>query len=82
MQSPESPLSSDTLLNIHEVMAEAAADKRAEKEPETTQTFRTKKRVKDLEEQICARHGITPSDFHRKCSETLVKDYLPAGEKV
>lgn len=79
MSKPANPdfLEETPLLNVHEVLAEAAAATRALDEPMTSMTFRLPTRLKTQVDAICSSNGTNSSEFYRQCGETLVSDYLP-----
>lgn len=65
------------LLNVHEVLSDAANGEPPAVEATCSQSFRLSRKVKHLADEICKNNGTTASEFYRKCAETLVAEYLP-----
>lgn len=61
--------------DVHHAMKEAQF-RRFEKPELVTSSFKIDANSKMLVEEICARHGVTMSEFVRECCYGLVKDYL------
>jgi hypothetical protein len=67
---------SEKLLNIHEILKNAALDNKDEEADQSTvATFRVKSKDKLLAETICKTNGADLSKFLRGCVRQLVTDY-------
>lgn len=67
----------DSLLNVHQALAEASQEARQKAETVPT-SVRLHPVIKEHATVICARNGTDLSSFLRKCTEILVREYHPA----
>lgn len=63
------------LTNVHHAVMQSIVDKQPEGDM-VPASFKLHEPVKVKAEEILGRHGVTLSEFCRKCCEGLVRDYI------
>lgn len=61
--------------SVHLALSLAAIETQKDNQPLVTGSFRVEQSVKDAMEEVCARHGTSPSKFYRKCAQLLIQAY-------
>lgn len=67
----------DKLLNLHEVLVEAAQKPKESPKGMAMFCFRVPQEVKDHVSELCYGAGISPTLFFRQCALTLHREYKP-----